>query len=105
MNENEVLAGFFVTVFYIVAFLAFFLGSALVNGFVLCYMWGWFIAPIFGVAVPGYWIASGVMMTVRFITFTYVDDKRPMKEKVMWSIVFPSVALGCAWMVHALAVR
>ncbi|MEM7209586.1 MAG: hypothetical protein AAF434_17335 [Pseudomonadota bacterium] len=75
--------------------------STIVTGFVISVLWGWFVAPTFGVPELSIPIAIGLAMVVSY--FTYQHDAQ--SKEVDWGrtvgflIARPIVALGFGWLV------
>jgi hypothetical protein len=104
-SKRDFYSGMLAAVLIPLVVVALFIPSALLNAWALRILWGWFITPEFGLAVPGYWMAAGLSMTVRFVTSQYSEDHRKWNEKMMYSISLPLFAVLFGWIVHALAVR
>ena len=74
--------------------------TAIMRGYVLSILWGWFVVPIFGVPQIGIAQAIGVAMVVSLMTHQYV----PQKEKDRWmpvitALLTPVFALAIGWIV------
>lgn len=59
-------------------------GMAILNGFVLSILWGWFIVPVFHLAVLSIPQAIGLGMIVAFLTYRYEekDDNTKLDKKL-----------------------
>ena len=53
------------------------IASVITNGIVVSCMWNWFIVPL-GVSTIGFWLATGISMTVSL--FTTQHNNTPKKE-------------------------
>ena len=87
-----------------IAFIA--LSPALIvwRGYALAVLWGWFVAPIFGLQALTILQAVGLGMVAAFLR-GYSDDnsEKPMRDRVRkWIIgagVYPAAAIGFGWLV------
>lgn len=82
-------------------------GSAVLSGWVLTVLWGWFVVPTFHVQPLGVVPAIGLSMLVTYLTYHSQDVeevKRSATERwtrvVITAIVRPALVLGFAWVVH-----
>lgn len=81
---------------------------ALLNGYALSVLWGWFIVPTFEARPLGVLPAIGVAMVVGYLTShteNDTEDKRPWGER--WTQTFftvamrPLFALFFGWILHS----
>lgn len=69
--------------------------AVLVRGLCLSILWGWLIAPVFG--VPALGVASAIGLTV-FLNFLLNHKKE--EQTVADVFVAPLFALGVGWVIH-----
>jgi hypothetical protein len=78
--------------------------AALVKGFVLSTMWGWFIVPTFGLPAISLLVSVGVIYIITVFTYqpyTGVDAKEtPITFVVNHGIMTPLFLLFFGWIVH-----
>lgn len=77
--------------------------SALVNGYVLSILWGWFVVPTFGLAPLSIPAAIGLAMVVHYLTYNYNDAKDPDCKwwiPVTVTVVRSVIALILGFIVH-----
>jgi hypothetical protein len=78
--------------------------SVLTRAFVLSVLWGWFVAPIFGVGTPPLPLLAGLSALVGYLTqSTETTAKDPDASKstaIVKILTAPWVALGFAWLIH-----
>lgn len=75
-------------------------GTALFNTWVLSHLWGWFVTPIFGFAVPKLYLLYGLILTIAF--FQHIEPTKNKTTAVFESIIKGFVILGFGWTVQAL---
>lgn len=82
-------------------------GSAILSGWVLTVLWGWFVVPTFHVQQLGVVPAIGLSLLVGYLTETHQDVeevKRSQAERwtrlAVLAVVRPGLVLGFAWVVH-----
>ena len=80
---------------------------ALLDGWVLQKLWGWFIVPVFGLPALSLAAAIGIGMTASYITHhSQVRPKETQEGKaavasMLWELFFrPLVALGLGWVIQ-----
>jgi hypothetical protein len=71
--------------------------AVLVRGLCLSILWGWLIAPVFG--VPALGVAPAIGLTV-FLNFLLNHKKE--EQTVADVFVAPLFALGVGWVIHLL---
>lgn len=82
-------------------------GGLFLRAFVICKLWGWFIAPFFAVPEIGMAYAIGISTIISLLTqrVTY-DDLRGLNDeewettatiRFLNSILFPLIALFSGW--------
>ncbi len=83
--------------------------SALLNGWVLSILWGWFIVPTFGLPKLSVVTAIGIALTVHYLTYQYHKEAKSEQDDelgilFMRSFLFvifqPLLALMVGWVVH-----
>lgn len=74
---------------------------AIVRGFVLCTLWGWFIVPVFGAPALTIPASIGLMYVGALVSNenTAISDKA-QSEHIVAYILNPLVLLLCGWVVH-----
>jgi hypothetical protein len=79
-TSGDVMAGCAI-IFLFILFIAFYLAlSAIIKGFVLCKMWGWFVVPYFELPALSIPLAIGVSMLVGMLTQNPNLDTKKKKE-------------------------
>jgi hypothetical protein len=80
--------------------------GAIVDGFVVRALWGWFVAPTFGLPLLSLPLAIGVALTVRALRPNPTDYKRDDSEwyaKLFGGLVIsPAFTLATGYVVHRL---
>jgi putative flippase GtrA len=77
------------------------------SGYVLSILWGWFIAPTFGLPALSVVAAIGVAIVVSYLTNQIHPDgdkkkewSKKFSEMIGYGIGRPLFALGFGWVVH-----
>jgi hypothetical protein len=80
---------------FIIVFVVFFAGIAILNGWALSILWGWFVVPVFDVPQLGVVSAIGVAMVVTYLTASSsTETKKEDASKVLLATVLrPLIAL------------
>jgi hypothetical protein len=77
---------------------------AVVRGWVFCWLWLWFIVPVFGLPQLSIVQAIGVCCVVSFLTASLSEmkeeDKAPFKERAMGGLLFNLFALAIGYVIH-----
>ena len=72
--------------------------SAILQGFVLVKLWGWFVVPQFGLAALSIPVALGLTLIISYLTSHYHgEDRRETSEKFGAAISKPLFALFIGW--------
>lgn len=80
--------------------------SAILNGWVLTYLWLWFVTPL---GLPSLSIAHaiGISCVISFLTYQYIErpkEKEPLQSQISTLVtvcVFrPLIVLGFGWIIH-----
>jgi hypothetical protein len=94
------------TILAVIGFVAFMFISSTWYGYVLSIIWGWFIAPTFGIAYLSVPLAIGISSAVRLVTWQHDNeeqDKKPFNERMaaimLRALVVPSATLFFCWIV------
>lgn len=83
--------------------------ATILKGWVLTYLWSWFIVPNFGLPELSIVSAIGICMVAGFLTSKYTGDIKREKEDdpaklfgtlFSYMIRMPLVMLGIGWIVH-----
>ena len=80
--------------------------SVLLNGWALHILWGWFIAPVFGVPVLSIAQSIGVAMVIGFSTYQYIESTSDKNGRdrfagaVGATVLRPLVSVALGWVVH-----
>jgi len=78
--------------------------SAVLNGFVLTKLWGWFIVPVFKAPELSLVPAIGLGIIVSFFTTSYKENSKPLEEILLTAtlvaIFKPALFLLLGWVVH-----
>ncbi len=83
-------------------FAALFAASALLNGFVLKVVWGWFITPTFNIHPLSLIQAIGLCLVVALVTHQHIPREK-MEQKVEmlgYEFLSPVTVLVVGWIVH-----
>lgn len=69
------------------------------EAYVLTILWGWFVTPTFGLAVPSLLMMAGLALVVGQLTTQYVPSKKD--DHWMWASIFikPTFVLLMGWVV------
>lgn len=103
MKSNNSLEGCLILLFATITAMAV---GAILNGFVISVVWGWFIVPIFG--LPSLTIAEAVSVVIVARAVVNPVSKSDSKNKgwedwlsdfITYSVVGPFMILGLAWIV------
>lgn len=78
--------------------------TAILNGWVLSILWGWFAVPTFGLPALSIPSAIGVALVVSYLTYQYIPDRNSDEDSAGRSISFiiarPFIALFIGWIVQ-----
>lgn len=81
--------------------------AAVLNGYTLSVLWGWFVVPTFHLPTLPIAMAMGIALTVRYITNQDVDcvePERPPLRRLARTFGFPflrvALTLGIGWVIH-----
>lgn len=74
--------------------------SAILNGFALKTLWGWFVVETFGLRNLTIPQALGITLVVGFLTHQYVEDNRSFGEQLLSAFVYPVVFLIIGFLYH-----
>lgn len=72
------------------------------NGWTLSALWGWFVAPVFGLPALGLAQAIGISTLVRFATYTpryKVTTVRAFADALLHAVLHPLIVLAGGWIV------
>jgi len=76
-------------------------GLALLNGWVLSVLWGWFVVPTFGLPSLSVVEAIGIALIAAFLTHQYHSvPKEKTREYYLILFFSPLIALFIGWLVH-----
>ncbi len=78
--------------------------SAVVNGWVLSILWGWFMVPTFGLPALSIPAAIGVALVVHYLTSEFNDAKDPERKwyvPLIYALTKPLCALLVGAIVHS----
>lgn len=81
-------------------FIALMLIGAILNGFVLCKLWIWFIVPTFGLPTLTIPVALGISLMASYLTSrpdTNQDDKTDWGMLLAMSLIYPLLVLLFGW--------
>lgn len=95
-----ILVGSLCTVILIIAV------AAILKGWALTVLWGWFVAPVFHLPQLNLPAAIGLGAIISFLTWEGVDAQEPQRTRtekaartaVVWAR--PLLAVGFGWIVH-----
>jgi hypothetical protein len=76
--------------------------EAIFRGWVITYLWGWFIAPLFGLPLLTIPYAIGLTFTARVMLDTGQESKSDggLTEKFLTSIILSLLLLGVGWIIQ-----
>lgn len=74
------------------------------RSYVVICLWGWFVAPVIGIAAPSIYVITGFMMTI----FAILPFQRVPKNEddpvvsiitslLLYGLIGPAMMLGCGW--------
>jgi hypothetical protein len=75
--------------------------SAILDGWVLSILWGWFFVPILDMPPISTIQAIGIALVVTFLTGQYVKNEDDTYGALAWTLARPFLVLGIGWIVHA----
>lgn len=77
---------------------------AILHGWVLTILWGWFVVPVFRVSELSIAAAIGLTITIAmFKTYEIKQQEKSPEDKLVEAaatIIVPLVVLFCGWIVH-----
>lgn len=91
---------------WIVTFIGLTALQAIAAGWALLKLWGWFIAPVFGIALNGYAEAIGFGMVVSFLTYRYTktDNDKDLGLQILESfftaMLYYVITVLFGWIVY-----
>lgn len=95
-TEEKVGAGVLVAL----GFVAFFCGTAVLDGWTLTVLWGWFIVPIHDLPPLSIPAAIGTAIVVRFLTQSWrKTEGAKLADTLTFAIAKPLAALAIGWIV------
>jgi hypothetical protein len=77
--------------------------TALLNGWVLTKLWAWFIVPTFNLPTLTLFPATGLAITVGFLTYSYTGNDKELWDITAIAFVVPLLTLAFAWLIHWMA--
>src|SRR5688500_6362082 len=104
MKERDEYTG--ETIALMVLALALIVPGIIFTGYVLTILWGWFVTPAFGLAVPSIPIMLGLSLIVGYSTHKIpnTEDNRPANKifmaAIMNSLGRPLLYLGIGYIIH-----
>lgn len=109
-NTDSFLTGFgaiFVVLLCLVGFLGLMLYSCWASAFVVFHLWGWFVAPVFGIKLLTMAQSFGLALIVGYATYSHsfktTEDTRTNSSKISeLAILFlrPWITLAIGWVCH-----
>lgn len=88
----------------IIGGIAIYILTAILNGFVMSTLWGWFVVRMFHVAALSIPLAMGIAMLVGFLTYQYDPrkevEKGDMGRTIAFSAIYAITTLGIGAIVH-----
>lgn len=84
--------------------------STILNGWVLVYLWLWFISPVFGLAELTLGQAIGLSMVVSFLSYQYIESQKSKDSDLFESLftaffisIFrPALVFSFGWLIQAI---
>lgn len=74
-----------------------FLGCV-VQAWVLCKLWAWYITPFFGLKQITMAVAFGICLICSYLQhYIYIEDKRKTSDKVIVTVLRPLLVLLFGW--------
>lgn len=78
--------------------------GAIVGAVVVSALWGWFITPTFGIAVPPLPVVAGLSLFAHYVTYqsqsTYKDHSTNGVQDSVVGMLYPWLALFIGWLIH-----
>jgi phosphate/sulfate permease len=80
--------------------------SAIINGWVLSILWGWFITPVFGIPAISVGQAIGLAMVVSYLTYQHIEQDSDKDKTERFAGIFavllirPLMSLLLGYIVH-----
>ena len=76
------------------------------SGYVLTFLWAWFIVPMFGVSPLSTLQAIGLALVARYFTYQYPTEEEDTSEdgiirRRVFVLLYPLVALCIGWIVKS----
>lgn len=93
-------------IFGLVGIFLYVLGSALIHGWVLTYLWKWFVIPFFGLPILPITYAMGLALIVSLLTtnsnLAYIKDEFKIKKgiQIFASLSTPLITLFFGWIIQ-----
>lgn len=82
-------------------FVGFTVVEVLLHGIVISILWGWFMAPTFGLPKITIPVAAGIAILISTITNQYVHREEETLLKVgVYNLVMPVMAFIVGWILH-----
>lgn len=87
----------------VTTFAILFILAALIRGWVLSFLWDWFLVPL-GLPAIGFWHSVGICLMVAFLTYHYYNFQRsqPNLNEALIYVFSPLAVLGIGWVIHFL---
>lgn len=99
----EAIIGFFTVIVGVIAFFVIWIPFAILDGFVLIKLWGWFIVPTFALPTLGLAAAIGIAMIIRYLTHEHKWDgeknKKNLGSQFAIAISYPILSLLLGYIV------
>jgi hypothetical protein len=95
-----------VAIVAILIFVGLLLLGAILNGFALSILWGWFMIPTFQLPEIGIVQAIGIGLVISFLTHQRMqsregeDARKVLRNQITGALIQPIAALLLGWVVH-----
>ena len=94
--------------FGIIGFIVWMVVAAILNGWALSVLWGWFFVPTLRLPELGIVQAIGIAMVVGYLTYQHIDTQpksgdgtSKLIETGVNSVIRPVFAVAFGWVVHS----
>lgn len=81
--------------------------GAVLRGWAMVHLWGWFVTPVFSVPAPTLAMCIGLSFTAQVFIVAPRGGKKKQSllSQALKAVLLPLVIAGCGWCVHWLVVQ
>ncbi len=94
--------------FGIIGFIVWMVIAAMLNGWALSVLWGWFFVPTLGLPALDIVQAIGIAMVVSYLTYQHIDTQPKDEDSTskmigmgVLTVARPLIAVAFGWVVHS----